>query len=74
MFTFAAATAADASSMPMPLVARARGSSWTRTAYFCAPKTWTCATPETVEIRCAMIVSAYSSIVESGSVGEVRAR
>ena len=36
--------------MPIPFVARAFGSTWRRTAYFCAPKTWTCATPETVEI------------------------
>ena len=73
MFTFAAATAAEASSIPMPRYASARGSTWTRTAYFCAPYTSTCATPETVEMRCAMIVSAYSSSVERASVGVVSA-
>ena len=41
--------------------ASARGSSWMRTAYFCAPNTCTCATPFTVEMRCASVVSAYSS-------------
>jgi len=44
---------------------------WMRTAYFCEPNTCTCATPLTVEMRCAMKVVAYSSIAESGSVGEV---
>jgi hypothetical protein len=33
------------------------------TAYFCAPKTCTCETPLTVEMRCAITVSAYSSTV-----------
>src|SRR3990170_5891536 len=45
-----------------------------RTAYFCEPKTSTWATPLTIEIRCARIVSAYSSTVESGRVSEVRAK
>ena len=57
--------------MPMPRVARAFGSSWIRTAYFCEPKTWTWATPEIVEIFWAIIVSPYSSSCESGSEGEV---
>ena len=36
---------------------RARsGSSWTRTAYFCEPKTCTWATPLIVEMRCARLV------------------
>ena len=33
-----------------------------------APSTCTCATPLTIEMRCAMRVSAYSSSVHSGSV------
>ena len=33
-----------------------------------------CATPVTMEMRCEIIVSAYSSTTESGSVGELRAR
>ena len=60
--------------MPMPREASLFGSSWTRTAYCCAPKTETWATPFTMEMRCAIMVSAYSSTVESGSVGEVSAR
>jgi hypothetical protein len=47
------------------------GSSRTRTAYFCDPYTSTWATPLSIEIRCAMSVSAYSSTVESGSVFDV---
>jgi hypothetical protein len=59
----------------MPICARElRGSSSTRTAYFCAPNTCTCATPLTIEMRCAIVVSAYSSSVDSGSVFEVSAR
>ena len=58
----------------MPRLASNRGSSRTRNAYFCAPKTWTCETPATVEIRCAIVVSAYSSTTESGSVGELTAK
>ena len=42
------------SSMPIWRVASALGSSCTRTAYFCAPKTCTCATPFTIEMRCAI--------------------
>src|ERR1700752_1430417 len=45
-----------------------------RTAYFCDPNTWTCATPLTVESRCARNVSAYSSSVGSGMVVDVSAR
>ena len=66
--------ACSTSSMPMPRAARARGSTWTRTAYFCDPKTNTCATPLIVEIRWARFVCAYSSTVYSGSVGELSAR
>jgi hypothetical protein len=60
--------------MPMPEEARAWGSACTRTAYFWAPLTCTWATPETVEMRCAIRVSPYSSIVDSGRVSEVRVR
>ena len=43
-----------------------------RTAYFCEPNTFTCATPLTIEMRCATLVCAISSIVDSGSVVERR--
>src|SRR5438552_17999830 len=45
-----------------------------RTAYFAEPNTWTCATPLTVDRRCARNVSAYSSSVDSWRVLDVRAR
>src|SRR5256885_17080093 len=45
-----------------------------RTAYFAEPNTWTCATPLTVDRRCARNVSAYSSSADSCSVPDVRAR
>ena len=66
----AAATAFRRSSRPMPFDASASGLAWMRTAYFCAPNTLTCATPESCEMRCAMSVSAYSSTTESGSVAD----
>src|SRR6266436_2174067 len=74
VFELAAATALRISSMPMPIEASASGSAWTRTANFCPPKTWTWATPGSVEMRCAIITSAYSSTTESGSVSEARVR
>ncbi|OLD94042.1 MAG: hypothetical protein AUG80_19295 [Candidatus Rokubacteria bacterium 13_1_20CM_4_68_9] len=61
MFTLACATALCTSSMPMPRAASSRGSTWTRTAYFCEPNTWTWATPLIVEIRWPRLVCAYSS-------------
>jgi hypothetical protein len=61
--TLPRAIACSTSSMPMPREASARGSTCTRTAYFCEPKTVTWATPLTVEMRCAMVVCAYSSTV-----------
>src|SRR5512138_2056066 len=64
-------SAAFTSSMPICLAASAVGSTWTRTAYFCEPNTDTCATPGTMETRCAMVVS---STWESFSVGELSAR
>ncbi len=72
--TLFACTALDSSLMPICRAASARGSAWMRTAYFCEPNTCTCATPLTVEMRWAMNVVAYSSMAESGSVGEVSAR
>jgi hypothetical protein len=61
--TFARAMAASTSSMPSPREASARGSTCTRTAYFCEPKMVTCATPVIVEMRWARNVCAYSSTV-----------
>jgi len=72
-FTLPAAIAPATSSIPSARVARALGSSWTRTAYFAAPYTLTCATPSTVDKRCAMKVSAYSSSAESDSVAVLMA-
>ena len=45
----------------MPREASWLGSTCTRTANLVAPKTFTCATPLRVEMRGAMMVSAYSS-------------
>ena len=56
-------SAAPTSSMPICRVASAFGSSWARTANFCEPNTDTCATPLTMDIRWAIMVSAYSSTV-----------
>ncbi len=74
MFTFAALMASATSSMPMPRLASWRGSTCTRVAYLAAPPTFTAATPLTVEIRCAITVSAYSSSCDSGIVAECRLR
>src|SRR6478672_3679457 len=60
--------------MPIWRVASCIGSTSIRTAYFCEPKTFTCATPLTIERRCASTCSAYWSICESGSVGEFSVR
>src|SRR6185312_10220672 len=62
------------SSIPMPRLASDVGSSWTRTAYFCAPYTTTCAIPGVIEICCAITVSPYSSSCDSGIVLDVSAR
>src|SRR5690242_13260000 len=59
---------------PMPRDASCCGSSWTRTAYFADPQTPTCATPSTIDRRCAIVVSAYSSICVNGSTFDVSAR
>src|ERR1035437_8125055 len=58
----------------MPRLANSLGSTWMRTAYFAEPKTCTCATPSTMEMRCAIMVSAYSSRSLRRMVGEVRNR
>ena len=63
LLTLPRAMACSTSSMPMPRVASARGSTCTRTAYFWEPNTKTWATPLMVEIRCARFVCAYSSTV-----------
>ncbi len=60
--------------MPIWRAASAWGSSWTWTAYFWLPSTCTCATPLTIEMRCAMRVCAYSSSVHGGSVVDVMTR
>ena len=66
--------AVSTSSTPMPRSASAFGSIWARTAYFIAPYTWTCETPSTIEILCAINVSAYSSTSESESTSELSER
>ena len=72
--TFAAWIASLTVPIAMPRDDSALGSSWTRTAYFWAPNTETCATPFNAEMRCASTFSAYSSSCESGSMRDVRAR
>ena len=74
LLELAASSAAATSSRPMPLAARAVGSTCTRTAYFCAPNTRTWAIPGRLEMRWPIIVSAYSSTAESGRVAELSAR
>ncbi len=64
------AMAVASSSRPRLWAASCRGSASMRTAYLAAPYTWTCATPATIEMRWAMVDSAYSSTVQIGSVGE----
>src|SRR2546425_4178810 len=73
-FGLPADTAAVTSSRPIPRAPSAFGSTWIRTAYLPDPNTCTCATPLTVDRRCARNVSAYSSNTDSGSVPDVRAR
>src|SRR6185312_2219478 len=58
--------------IPICRWARAFGSSCTRTAYFDEPNTFTCATPDTIEMRCAMNVSAYWSSVDIGINDDVK--
>src|SRR5579885_391631 len=70
MFTFQSCRVPATSLSPICRAASLSGSTCTRTAYFCVPNTITCATPETMEMRCAMVVSAYSSTVQMGKVSE----
>src|ERR1039457_2244807 len=73
-FTFQFCSAASTSFSPTCRAFSLSGSTCTRTAYFCEPKTCTCATPCTIEMRCAIMRSPYSSSCHSGSVGDVSAR
>src|SRR5438067_2342555 len=59
---------------PMPRDASCCGTSCTRTAYFAEPNTPTCATPSTIDKRCAMVVSAYSSSCVIDNTFDVNAR
>ena len=74
VFTFQLRSAVSTSLMPIIREASARGSSCAWTANFWLPSTCTWATPLTIEIRCAMRVSAYSSSVHGGTVVEVITR
>ena len=74
VLTFQFLSAASTSLMPICRAASACGSICACMAYFWLPSTCTCATPLTVEIRCAMRVSAYSSSVHGGIVVEVITR
>ncbi len=60
--------------MPMPRLARARGSTCARAAYFCVPSTLTCATPVIVLSRWATTCCTSSSSAESGIVFERKLR
>ena len=71
-FEFAVAMVLATSSMPIERAASSRGSTSTRTAYFWDPNTSTDATPESIEIRCAMVCCAYSSMSDNGSVADRR--
>ena len=48
------------------------GSTCTRTAYFAEPLTLTCDTPSTIEMRGAMMSSAYSSTFAMSRLSDVR--
>ena len=74
VFTFHARSEFSTSLIPICRAASLCGSSCAWTAYFWLPSTCTCATPLTIEIRCAMRVSAYSSSVHGGTVVDVMTR
>src|SRR5581483_8109081 len=74
VLTFQLRSAFSTSLMPIWRDASWCGSSCAWTAYFWLPRTCTCATPLTIEIRCAMRVSAYSSSVHGGTVVDVMTR
>ena len=69
---FALEIAPATSSMPIDRAASSRGSTSTRTANFCDPKMLTCATPLTIEIRCATWDCAISSSIASDNVDDRR--
>src|ERR1043165_6075163 len=71
---FALRMAVSTSSTPIPRSASAFGSICARTAYFIAPYTCTCDTPSTIEMRCAITVSAYSSTCGSDNTSEFSER
>ena len=71
-FEFALLMALATSSMPIERAASSRGSTSTRTANFCDPKMLTCATPLTIEMRCATCDWAISSSTDSDSVDDRR--
>ena len=73
ILTFHACSAWSTSFSPICCAASLSGSTCTRTAYLAAPHTFTWATPLTCEMRCAIVVSAYSFSFDSGSVGELSA-
>ncbi len=56
--TFALVIAVATWSRPIEWADSLRGSTSMRTAYFAAPNTRTCATPLTIEMRCASMFSA----------------
>src|SRR3546814_8042957 len=63
--TLASAMACCNVSMPMPLAASLFGSTLIRTAYFCEPYTFTCATPSTIDRRCASSSEEHTSELQS---------
>ena len=68
------ATACLISSTEMPRLASALRSYLMRTARFCAPSMFTCATPVIVDMRGLITLSANSFISCDGAVSEVSAR
>ena len=69
-FELAEPMALATSSIPIARAASSRGSTSIRTAYFWEPKTSICATPATIDSRCAIDCCAYSSIIDKGSVAD----
>jgi hypothetical protein len=56
--TLAPLIASETWSIPIWRAASCVGSMSMRTAYFCAPNTFTCATPVTIDSLCARVFSA----------------
>ena len=71
VFTFQLEMAADTSLTPILSAASLSRSTCTRTAYFCAPITCTCATPLIMEMRWPRVRSAYSFTSHMGAVSEL---